>query len=306
VVGELHVLAMAGFNYKLVQTGKQCWKERWMMNARKNLWKTCALASVCSFALAISAGRFMTIRAQGVEDHGVSLQTVARERRIVWENRSQPEFSGSAVDGDGGGRVVIMPGNVGDESFNTQWFVRGLDQRSDATKWEDRFGPMIFGAAKDVAVEGGRGFVAGWILTPGVGYDLSFAHTAWTAAPCCGPSRSILGRNALKCSPALLVASQKPWMFMMDASLWSASHAHAGAVGLCGLRCRDRHASLGKRHGFNGTGANDYAWAVRAEGNSLFVLGEVRDYSGLLLQSHDARTGAIRWQQQWRGQATPL
>jgi outer membrane protein assembly factor BamB len=46
-----------------------------------------------------------------------------------------------------------------------------------------------------------------------------------------------------------------------------------------------------------GSGANDYAWGVAADSGRVHVVGEIGDDSGLLIQSHDAATGTIQWQQ---------
>jgi outer membrane protein assembly factor BamB len=52
-------------------------------------------------------------------------------------------------------------------------------------------------------------------------------------------------------------------------------------------------------------GAGDAAWAVAADRDSVFVLGEIgdagHDFTGMLLRSYDARTGAIRWEQELPG-----
>src|SRR5438128_18469 len=74
----------------------------------------------------------------------------ASAQTTLWENRGQPEFSGSALETEDAWSVIVAVGLVGDQ-FHAQWFVRGLDRRSGETMWEDRFGPVTFGFAKDVA-----------------------------------------------------------------------------------------------------------------------------------------------------------
>src|ERR1700742_2712357 len=80
----------------------------------------------------------------------------AQAQEIRWENRGQPEFGGAAVDIDGDGHIIVASGVVSDAVGNEWWFVRAVDRKTGATRWEDRFGPGAFDLAKDVAVEDGR------------------------------------------------------------------------------------------------------------------------------------------------------
>jgi outer membrane protein assembly factor BamB len=225
-------------------------------------------------------------------------------QEIVWENRGQPEFGGDAVDIDGGEGVVVASGIVDDEFFNSQWFVRAVDLRTGATKWEDRFGPVLFGLAKDVAVHGRRAFVAGWILNPEGGfvfvvraYALHSGTLLWSLemgrGPRCGEEAPGFARCIAK---ALDVQGDR--VFVVGHLTRTAARSDFAVVAL--------DAATGARLWESvidptGTGANDYAWAVKAKGDHLFVLGEVGDGSALLLRAHDAKTGAVRWQQQLAG-----
>ena len=195
-----------------------------------------------------------------------------------WENRGQAELFGNALDLAGGGRVIVAAGDVGDEFSARQWFVRGIDQQTGTTKWEDRFGPLTDGVAKDAAVVGQRAFVAGWIFTPGLGYefvvrayDLRGGVELWSRQVNRGP-------QCVEESPGFARCVAK------------ALTVHDGRVFVVGHLTR-----TGTRQDFSvlafdaatgatlwdsvtdstGTGADDYAWAVAAAGDRLFVLGEI-------------------------------
>lgn len=228
--------------------------------------------------------------------------STASAQALLWENRGQADFTGSSVDLESGGNVVVSAGDVGD-AFTTQWFVRGLDRGTGATLWEDRFGPMSFGLAKDAAVEGERAFVAGWILT-GLGfefvvraYDLKSGDILWSRQINRGPQCVEEVPGFARCvAKTLTVDSERVYVagHLTRSAARSdfailAFDAKTGA-----LLWESVTDSLG-------TGANDYAWAITAQGDRLFVLGEFGDLSGLLLQAHDARTGAIRWRTQVPG-----
>lgn len=219
--------------------------------------------------------------------------------RVLWESRGQQEWSGIGQDIDGAGDMVVVAGVVGDVGSNLfQWYVRGLSLRTAATVWEDRFGPMTFGVAKDVEVEGDSAFVAGWTKTPGGGfnfvvraYDLTSGDVRW--------SREVgLGPQCLEESPGWARCVAK------------AVEVHAGRVFVVGHLTRTAGRSDFAVLAFDArtgeplwesvtdasTGSFDYAWAVAPVGRDVFVLGEFGQRAGMLLQAHDARTGAIRWQ----------
>jgi len=179
-----------------------------------------------------------------------------------------------------------------------------MDRKTGATKWEDRFGPVIFGQARDVSIEDGRAFVAGFVFTPGRGYgfvvrayDLDSGILLWSQE---------VNRGA-QC------AEERPGFARCVAKALAVHNGRVFAVGhLTRTAARSDFAVLAfdaatgtplweSVTDSSGTSANDYAWAVSAKGDSVFVLGEIGNFSGLLLQSHDAKTGAIRWQQQVPG-----
>lgn len=221
----------------------------------------------------------------------------AMAQSLVWENRGQSDPSGSALDAREAGRVVVGIGLVGAD-FKTQWFVRGLDRRTGATVWEDRFGPVTFGLAKDIAVEGQRAFVAGWILTPGRGfefvvraYDVDSGFVLWSRElnqePDCVDERPDFARCVAKA-----VSVRNGRVFVVGHLTRTAAQSDFAVLAFDAATGASIWESVTDP---SGTGANDYAWAVSAHGDSVFVLGEIGNLSGLLLQAHDARTGIIRW-----------
>ena len=230
--------------------------------------------------------------------------STARAQTLLWENRGQPEFMGSATDIDGAGNTVVVTGWVINESFSSQWFVRALDRRTGATVWEDRFGPVGFAESKDVAIERDRAFVAGYMRTPGLGYefvvrayDLTSGGVLWSQQVNRGPQCLEEAPGFARCvAKALVVHGGR--VFVVGHLTRTAAQSDFAVLAFDAAAGTPLWESVTDS---TGTGAYDYAWAVSAVGDNVFVLGEVGDDSGLLLQSHDARTGAIGWRQQVPG-----
>lgn len=225
------------------------------------------------------------------------LPSAAGAQSLLWENRGQAEPTGAAVDVDGTGHTVVAAGAVGDGS-RTQWYVRGVDRRTGETLWEDRFGPVLFGQARDASVRGNRAFVAGWIRTSAGFSFVTRAYRLDTGAVLW--SREVgLGPQCLAEVPGWARCVAKA-LDVEDGRVFSVGHitrtanqsdfavlAYDEATG----------APLWESVTDSGTGAFDYAWAVKAVGDSVFVYGETGDMTGVRVQAHDARTGAIRWRQ---------
>jgi glucose dehydrogenase len=223
---------------------------------------------------------------------------------IVWENRGQPEFQGYALDVDGSGNTIVAAGGVAVSNETSQWYVRALDRQTGAPKWEERFGPMTFGVAKDVAVSGNRAFVAGWTYLRVVGftfdtraYDLDTGSVVWS-------QEVRLGDGCLDEHPgfgrcvAKSIAVDDGRVFVVGHVTWTANQSDFAVFAY--------DATTGARLWNSvtdptGTGAFDYAWAVKAVGGSVYVVGEIGDMSALLVRAYDAATGAIRWEKQLPG-----
>lgn len=253
--------------------------------------------------LALDEGMQVTLQGMASHDSDGDALTLTDDR-LLWENRGQEEWVGAGLDIDGAGSIAVVAGQVGDQDFNVQWFVRGLSLRTGATVWEDRFGPVNFGFAKDVAVEGERAFVAGWTYTPGPGYDFVVRAYDLTSGVVLWSREIGLGSQCLEEFPGFARCVAK------------AVAVHAGRVFVVGHLTRTAAQSDFAVLAFDartgeplwesvtdptGTGANDYAWAVVPVGRDVFVLGEFSDFSGMILQDHDARTGRIRWRRQVPG-----
>jgi outer membrane protein assembly factor BamB len=230
--------------------------------------------------------------------------TVSHDR-LLWENRGQQEWLGWGGDMDGAGNRVVATNWVGDQDFNTQWSVRGLSRQTGATVWEDTFGPAYFAEAKDVAVERDRAFVAGYINYPGGGgyhfvvraYDLASGVVLWSQEVGLGPQCLEESPGFARCV-AKAVAVQGGRVFVVGHLTRTAARQDFAVLAFDAGTGEPLWESVTDP---TGTGASDYGWAVAAVGRDVFVLGEVGDFSGMALQAHDARTGAIRWQQQVPG-----
>lgn len=215
----------------------------------------------------------------------------------TWQNKGQSEFVGGALDLDSGGRRIVAAASVG--GFTTsQWMVRGIDRLSGATVWENRFGPPIFGLAKDVAIEGSRAFAAGWIYTPGLGfgftvraYDIDSGGVVWSQVVGRGP-------QCLDESPGFARCVAKT-LTVKNGRVFVAGHLTRTAANsdfaILAFDARTGAQLWESVTDPTGTGAADHAWAVSATDDGVFALGEVGDFSALLLQRHDPATGAILW-----------
>lgn len=233
--------------------------------------------------------------------------SVAGAQTVLWENRGQPEIYGGILDVAGGPHVFVGAGGVGDE-INNQWFVRGFDRRTGVTEWEDRYGPMLFGLAKDVVAEGHRAFVAGWTRVPGQGFVFAVrayaertGTVAWTHEISRGP-RCVEEFPGFARCVAKAVDVRDGRVFAVGHLTRTAARPDFAVVALDAATGALLWESVTDP---TGTGAGDAAWAVAADRDSVFVLGEIGDsgsgFTGLLLRSYNARTGAIRWQQELPG-----
>jgi len=223
--------------------------------------------------------------------------STAAGQTLLWENRGQPEFIGAPIDIDASGATVIAAGIVGNAT-QSQWYVRGVDRRTGVTTWDDRFGPLLFGQARDASTRGNRVFVTGWILTPANGfvfvvraYRLDTGAVLWSREVGLGPQCAAESGPFARCvAKALDVHDGR--VFAVGHLTRTANRSDFAVLAFDGATGTPLWESVTD----SGTGANDYAWAVKATGDGVFVYGETGDTSGLLLQAHDARTGAIRWQ----------
>ena len=237
----------------------------------------------------------------------LSIAATASAQVPRWENRGQAELSGSAQAVDAAHGIVVVAAGVGDALGNSQWFVRGIDARSGKAVWEDRHGELLFGLAKDVAIEGDRAFVAGWTYTTGQGfdfvvraYDVRTGAVAWSQAVSKGPSCVAQVNGSARCvAKAVAVADGR--VFVVGHLSRTAARSDFAVIAYdaaSGVPLWDSVTDP------LGVGANDYAWAVAAAGDRVFVLGETGNQTGLLLQAHDVHTGAILWRQPLPGART--
>ena len=222
---------------------------------------------------------------------------------LLWESRGQSDHQGSAYAIAGEGGVVVATGEVGGNcsayGANTcHWFVRAHDTHTGGTLWEDR--PQTtdsFGRANSVAVSAGRVIAAGWMKAATGPSDLvvrayklndgtllwekRVRRAAWTER-----AFAVVARDR-RVYVAGVVASdvrrEEFALLVLDAqtgdSLWESDVA-------------------GIPNPYNYAFAR--AGVVRAQGNQVFVAGSITSAApsgiSLLVQAHDAKTGAVRWE----------
>ena len=220
-----------------------------------------------------------------------------------WINRSQPEQTGSALDVVENGSVAVAPGSVGGV-FDGRWFVRGIDAKNGATLWEDRFGPGIFDLAKEADTDGRRAFVAGWVYRPESGfgfvvraYDMDGGDLLWAHDIGLGPSCSAESPDFARCvAKAVVVDGGR--VFVVGHLTRTANASDFAVIAFDAASGAPLWESVTDP---TGTGAYDYAWALVTARKRLYVVGETGDMTGLRLQAHDVRTGAIEWHQDLPG-----
>jgi outer membrane protein assembly factor BamB len=290
------------------------------MNARTNLTKFFALAMACG--LAISAVPEATrVSAKNNDDRRTvtsSLPTHGPEDRandndpLVWENRGQPEFGGVVVTAKASKEVVIGAGFVQDATARTQWFVRAVDSATGSTMWEDRYGPFARGGpgsrAFDLKIEGRTAFISGWtggLTNPdGFGFvvraiDAIDGVVQWNqevrVGSECGEERPGFGRCVAKA------------IDVEDGRVFAVGHMTASAGHQSDFAVVALDADTGDRLWIDRDGGSgfDAAWAVVAEEDLVFVLGEsdlfgtTDGFRGVWLRAYDARTGDVQWERQF-------
>ena len=212
---------------------------------------------------------------------------------MIWENRGQTEFGASYTDVAGEGKIVVASGAVNDEAFNAQWFLRAIDVQTGHTKWEDRFGPVIFGLAKDVVVNQGRAFAAGWILSPDPtvlfdfvarGYDLENGAVLWSHVIDRGPFFDT----------AKVVTTEGERVYVGGYLTGQSGTAAATVLAFDAASGATVWESILEPMQSGGTG--DAVWAIAVKGKTVFALVETSSPQGLLLRAFNATTGALEWQ----------
>lgn len=153
-------------------------------------------------------------------------------------------------------------------------------------------------------VEGRRAFAAGWVRQPGRGfefvvraYDVDTGRVLWSQEIGLGPQCAAEVPNFARCvAKALSVHDGR--VFVVGHLTRTAARSDFAVVAFEAATGAQLWESVTDP---TGTGANDYAWAVKAIGGRVFVVGEYGDFSGLLLRAHDAATGEIQWEQKLPG-----
>jgi hypothetical protein len=146
-------------------------------------------------------------------------------------------------------------------------------------------------------------FVTGWVRTPTEGFVfVTRAYRVDTGA--------VLWSREVGLGPQCLAEVETPTV-RFARCVGKALDEHAGRVFAVGHLTRTANRSDFAVLAYDaasgaplwesvtdstGTGETfDYAWAVKAVGDSVYVYGEIGDQTGVRVQAHDARTGAIRW-----------
>ena len=205
----------------------------------------------------------------------------ANAQTVVWENSGQTESGGTVTEIAVTRRVVVASGSVSDSLGNGTWFVRGVDRRTGQTLWEDRFGPPTFSYAWDLMIEGRRAFAAGWVRQPGRGlefvvraYEVMTGKVLWSREIGLGPQCSAERPGFARCvGKALSVRDGR--VFAVGHLTRTAAQSDFAVLAFDAATGAQLWESVTDP---TGTGKNDYAWAVKAVGDSVFVVGEVGDF----------------------------
>jgi outer membrane protein assembly factor BamB len=223
--------------------------------------------------------------------------TPAAAQVPLWTVRGQPEDTGSSIDVARAGSVLVSAGLVGGAG-TSQWHVRAVDARTGAVRWEDRYGDPINGQARDVAIEDGRAFVAGWVGTPGLGfefvvraYDAETGAVVWTQSVHLGPQCGEESPGFARCV-AKTLAVDRGRVFAVGHVTRTAGRSDFAVFAFDAAT----GAPLWERVTDASDGDFDFAWAVGVDGGRVLVVGETGSFSGLMLQALDARTGEVHWQ----------
>src|SRR5574341_1430705 len=236
-----------------------------------------------------------TNRAQAWDIEQVDQFGTAATSNLLWENREQPEPFGAAFAIGVQGNVVVATGQVctAPAFVACDWFVRAQDAETGVTLWEERLGTAnAWDRTQDVAVDAGRAFASGWVFTPEQGfdfviraYDLQDGTFLWEHCVHRG------GRNEF----AEGVVAHGGRVFVVGRVL--------GATGSSDIALLAFDAQTGEPLWESVTDPSglrvvDVAFAVRAEGDAVFVAGTIFRGTGrsLLVRAYDARTGVILWE----------
>jgi outer membrane protein assembly factor BamB len=223
---------------------------------------------------------------------------------LLWENRGQPEPRGTALAIAVQGNVVVATGDVDPKRGELDWFVRAHDANTGVTLWEDRVGAPGFNRAQEVAVDAGRVFAAGWLFTPAHGFD--FVVRAYDLNSGAFLWQQRVDRGGFNEFAEAVVAH--------DGRVFVAGRV-LGATGSSDFALFAFDAQTGEPLWESVTDPSglrlvDIAVALRAQGDRVFVAGTIfavdpdsgEDFNlasnALLVRAHDARTGAVAWEEQ--------
>lgn len=234
-----------------------------------------------------------TNRAQAWDIERVDQFGTAATGDLLWENRGQPESDGSALGIAVQGNVVVATGFVCPAAC--VWFVRAHEAKTGVTLWEDRLGAR--GRAQEVVVDAGRVFASGTLFTPE--HRTDFVIRAYDLQ-----QGALLWEQRLDRGGSLEFAET---VVAHDGRVFVAGQV-GGATGGRDFALFAFDAQTGEPlwesvTDPSGLGLIDIAVALRAQGDRVFVagfagggsiLGEAS--SALLVRAHDARTGAVVWE----------
>jgi outer membrane protein assembly factor BamB len=219
---------------------------------------------------------------------------VVHGQELLWVNRGQELFYGSALSVASDGDVVVACGVISDADVPS-WFVRGIDAKTGSTLWEDWLHFGVFDDANEIRVAEGRAFVTGWVFEVGVGYRfvvrayaLRTGELLWGQSITRGAGRDVAKTLALAGGRVYVAGHLRSQTTGSDFALLAFDAASGAPL----------WESVANPSGVQ---QNDYAWSVAATGDRVFVAGEVRDFASVLVRALDARSGAILWEDEVQG-----
>jgi outer membrane protein assembly factor BamB len=219
---------------------------------------------------------------------------VEADAPLQWQNLGPSTFDGTArsiaVDGNvavAGGTLCSTP-----SLSSCRWFVRAVDVNAGVTLWEDRLTVPAASVLTRVVLHQNRAFVSGVIGSTFVvrAYDMRTGANLWEQR------------------------INDPFGIVEVAEMVGAHSNRVFAVGTVSRLPTSRSdfavfafdASTGDQiwqsiTSSSGVGPLDVANALDSQGDRLFTVGSLSDFSTILVRAFDTRTGRVLWEDQIAG-----
>jgi hypothetical protein len=239
----------------------------------------------------------MTALAAAIVALSFAEASVAQAPQGLWDARGQPAPEGNAFGLRVQGHVAVAAGEITDGTFaNTDWFVRAHNATTGATLWEDRWdGSGDWDRTQDMTVDAGRAFASGWSLDLTTSRLFDFVIRAHGVQDGTLLWHQVVDRGA-PFEFAEVVGARSGRVFAAGRLGGDPSGGDFGDFALLAFDAQTGELLWESISNPTGLPRVDVAFAISEQGSRVFAAGGGFGNNYVLVQAHDAKSGAVLWQ----------